>query len=154
MEKKDNPPPHCQKDDGASIDKSLKKKMRKLRRKRKKALNTLKEIPVLKKEHERKLADVKTSQKKKSGLSALIVQLEHDIQKRTLELPVMYKMVTPRVIMEYSPFPTGVSRMILDFMGLDGDALLLLPNIPFVRLNLERYSSMQTSVTDLIKEYS
>jgi hypothetical protein len=56
--------------------------------------------------------------------------------------------------MEYSVFPEGVSMMILDFLGMDGHDLLHLPNIPFVRLNLERYSSILTSVDVLIKEHA
>jgi hypothetical protein len=156
MEVKDTPLVFHPQGDNQQIENqennALRKKIRKLRRKKKKALQTLKDIPVLAKEHEKKLSVSRTVQKKLSDLNTFIIQLGHDIEKRTSEFPVMYQMLVPRVVMEYSVFPDGVSRMILDFLDMDGQALLRLSNIPFVRLNLERYSSMLTSVDVLIKE--
>jgi hypothetical protein len=142
------------KEDLKTRNKTLMKKMRKLRRKKKNALKTLKEIPSLAEEHKKKLSVSRTAQKKLYGLNDLITQLYHDIEKRTPELPVMYQMLVPRVVMEYSVFPEGVNRMILDFLEVNEQSLLRLPNIPFVRLNLERYSSMLNSVDILIKEHA
>jgi hypothetical protein len=158
MEVKDTPLVFHPQGDNQQIENqennALRKKMRKLRRKKKKALQTLKDIPVLAKEHEKKLSVSRTAQKKLSDLNAFIIHLGHDIEKRTSEFPVMYQMLVPRVVMEYSVFPDGVSRMILDFLDMDRQALLRLSNIPFVQLNLERYSSMLTSVDVLIKEHA
>jgi hypothetical protein len=89
-----------------------------------------------------------------SRLDSLIIQLVHDIHKRTPELTIMYQILVPRIVMEYSVFPKDVSSMILSFIGLKAQTRQSLPNIPFVRLNLDMCSPRMTSVDILINEYA
>lgn len=137
--------------DQERIKKKIKKKMRKIRRQQKKAKKTLSEIPKKIDDHQQKLKELKQAKTKESNLHSLITQLDHDIEKCKKDNPTMYQIILPRVVLQYAPFPEGVTRIILDFMNMNR---LNAPNTTFVRINLERFLSPLTPIESLMREYA